>query len=55
MAENGEGGSSTGIVAIVAIFVLIVLGALFVFRNRIFNSGGSKTTIDVKVGAPANK
>jgi hypothetical protein len=51
MADNG-GGSSTAVVAIVAIFVLIVLGALFVFRSRLFPGGGT-TKVDVNVSAPA--
>jgi hypothetical protein len=49
MADNGDGGSSAGIVAIVAIFVLVVLGFLFVFRGRLFHGGGG-TRIDVNVG-----
>ena len=52
MADNGDGGSSTGIVAIVAIFVLIVLGALFVFRGRIFRGGGTNK-VDVNITAPS--
>jgi hypothetical protein len=51
MADN-EGGGSAGVVAIVAIFVLVILAMLFVFRGRIFN-GGSKTEINVNVSAPS--
>ena len=50
MADNGDGGSSAGIVAIVAIFVLVVLGFLFVFRGRLFHGGGGTQRIDVNVG-----
>ena len=50
MADNGNGGSSAGIVAIVAIFVLVVLGFLFVFRGRLFHGGGGTQRIDVNVG-----
>lgn len=53
MADNGDGGSSTGVVAIVAIFVLIILGALFVFRGRLFKGAGGNTKVDVNVTAPA--
>jgi hypothetical protein len=54
MSDNGEGAGSAGVVAIVAIFVLVILVMLYVFRGKIFG-GGSKTTIDVNVSAPANK
>ena len=52
MAENGDGGSSTGIVAILAIFVIIVLVLLFVYRNRIFGGGGTQK-IDINVQTPS--
>jgi len=52
MADSGDGGSSTGVVAIVAIFELIILALLFVFRGRIFQRGGT-TKVDVNISAPA--
>jgi hypothetical protein len=51
MAEEGGGGGSTGIVAIVAIFLLVVLGFLFVFRDKLFNRGGTQK-IDVDISVP---
>ncbi|MDQ3472516.1 MAG: hypothetical protein M3447_02140 [Acidobacteriota bacterium] len=48
MGDNGSG--STGVVAILVIFVIIVVAALFVFGGRIF-SGDKK--IDVNVSAPS--
>ena len=48
MGDNGSG--STGVVAILVIFVIIVVAALFVFGGRIF-SGDKK--INVNVSAPA--
>lgn len=48
MGDNGSG--STGVVAVLVIFVIIVVAALFVFGGRIF-SGDKK--IDVNVSAPA--
>ena len=48
MGDNGSG--STGVVAILVIFVIIVVAALFVFGGRIF-SGNKK--VDVNVSAPA--
>jgi hypothetical protein len=48
MGDNGSG--STGVVAILVIFVIIVVAALFVFGGRIF-SGDKK--VDVNVSAPS--
>ena len=48
MGDNGSG--STGVVAILVIFVIIVVAALFVFGGRIF-SGDKK--VDVNISAPA--
>lgn len=49
MAEN-SGAGTTGIVAVLVIFVIIVLAALFVFGGRMFN--GNKK-IDVNIQTPA--
>ena len=49
MAENGS-GSSAGIVAIVVIFVILVLAALFMFGGRLF---GGKKEVDVNITAPS--
>lgn len=50
MAED-NGGSSTGVVAIVAIFLLVILGFLFVYRDKLFNRG-STHKIDVNITTP---
>ncbi len=52
MADNSDGGGSAGVVAIVAIFVLVILGTLFVFRGRLLGGGGTQK-IDVNVSAPS--
>ena len=49
MGDDG-GSSSAGVVAVLVIFVILIVGALFVFGGRLF--GGNKQ-IDVNVGAPA--
>jgi hypothetical protein len=49
MADNGSG--STGVVAVLVIFVIIVVAALFVFGGRWF-SGDKK--VDVNISAPSN-
>lgn len=49
MADN-EGSGSTGVVAILVIFVIIVVVGLFVFGGRLFN--GNKR-IDVNIQTPA--
>ena len=48
MADNSS--SSTGVVAVLVIFVIIVLAALFVFGGRIFS--GNKR-IDVNIQTPS--
>ena len=51
MADNGSSSAaSTGIVAVLVIFVILVVGALFVFGGRWF--GGNKR-IDVNIGSPS--
>jgi hypothetical protein len=50
MADNNEGGGSTGVVAVLVIFVIIVLAGLVVFSGRIFNSSKK---IDVNISTPA--
>jgi hypothetical protein len=49
MADNG---SNTGIVALVAIFVLVVLVGFFGARSGMFTEGGSKKDVDIKVEVP---
>ena len=49
MADNSS-AASTGIVAVLVIFVILVVAALFVFGGRMF--GGNKQ-IDVNIGTPA--
>lgn len=49
---DGEGGGNAGVVAIVAIFVLVILIGLFMFRGRIFGGGGTQK-IDVNIQTPS--
>ena len=50
MADNGSSTASAGIVAVLVIFVILVVGALFVFGGRWFT--GNKR-VDVNIGTPA--
>jgi hypothetical protein len=50
MAENGDGGSSTGIVAVLVIFLIVVILAFLAWRGGLF--GGRKTQINVNVAVP---
>lgn len=50
MGDDSSSTASTGIVAVLVIFVILVVGALFVFGGRWF-SGNKK--IDVNIGTPA--
>ena len=52
MAET-EGGGSTGVVAVLAIFVIIILAALFMFGGRLF--GGGTRKVDINITTPAAK
>jgi hypothetical protein len=45
-----EGGSNTGIVAVLVIFVIVVLVAVLAWRGGLF--GGRSTKINVNVTAP---
>ena len=48
MAESRSG--STGVVAVLVIFVILIVAALFVFGGRLFN--GNKR-VDVNIQTPA--
>jgi hypothetical protein len=50
MSENGDGGSSTGIVAVLVIFLIVVILAFLAWRGGLF--GGRKTQINVNVAVP---
>ena len=50
MADNGSSTASTGIIAVLVIFVILVIGALFVFGGRWL--GGNKR-VDVNIGTPS--
>ena len=50
MAENGSGGSSTGVVAVLVIFLIVVILAFLAWRGGLF--GGRKTQINVNVAVP---
>jgi hypothetical protein len=50
MADNGSSAASTGVVAILVIFVILIVAALFVFGGRFL--GGNKK-VDVNISAPS--
>ena len=50
MADNGSSTASTGIIAVLVIFVILVVAALFVFGGRFL--GGNKK-VDVNISAPS--
>lgn len=49
-----DSGNNTGIVALVAIFVLVVLVGFFGVRSGMFDEGGVSTTkkVDVDIDVP---
>ncbi len=50
MADDGEGGSSTGVVAVLVIFIIVVVLAILAWRGGLF--GGRTTKINVNVAVP---
>lgn len=48
MADNGSG--STGVLAVLVIFIIIVVGALLIFGGRWFSSN---KRIDVNIQTPS--
>lgn len=50
MADNGNGGSSTGVVAVLVIFVIVIVAAFLAWRGGLF--GGRKTQININVAVP---
>lgn len=51
MAE-GDGGGSTGVVAILAIFVIVVLLALFFLGPKLLWGGRGGANVNINVTAP---
>ena len=49
MAESGS-GTSAGLVAVLVIFVILILAALFMFGGRLF---GEQKGVDVNISAPS--
>ena len=53
---TGDGGGNGALVAIIAVVLLIALGAFLYFGTNVFRgSGGSDINADVKVTTPAAK
>ncbi|MDT7688270.1 MAG: hypothetical protein QOJ70_2360 [Acidobacteriota bacterium] len=50
MADS-DSSSNTGVVAILVIFLIVVIAALFAWRSGVF--GGKSTKVDVNVSAPS--
>lgn len=50
MADNGDGGSSTGVVAVLVIFLIVVILGFLAWRGGLF--GGRKTQVNINVTTP---
>ena len=48
-----DSGNTTGPVAIVVIFVVVVIGGFFAYRSGMLGDGERDVNIDVKTSAPA--
>lgn len=47
-----DSDTSTGIVAVLVIFVVIVVGGLFAYRSGMLDEGGGRNDVDVQIEAP---
>ena len=52
---TGDGGGNGAMVAIIAVVLLIALGAFLYFGTNVFRSGSSDIKADVKVEGPAKQ
>jgi len=50
MGDNGNGGTSAGVVAVLVIFIVVVVAAFLAYRGGLF--GGKKTQVDINVTTP---
>lgn len=46
-----EGGSNTGVVAVLVIFLVVVIGGFFAWKSGMFG-GKEDTKIDIELNAP---
>ena len=51
MGDNSNGGSgSTGVVAVLVIFVIVLVAGFLAYRGGLF--GGKKTQVDINITTP---
>lgn len=51
--SDDKGGNSTGVVAVLVIFLVVALGVgVFAFRGRIFGGGDATKKVDVTITEP---
>ena len=51
MGDNGDGGgSSTGVVAVLVIFIILVVGVFLAYRGGLF--GAKQNKVDINVTTP---
>jgi hypothetical protein len=55
IVTNGDGGGSGALVAVIALLLIVALGAFLYFGTNVFRGGGGDTDIkaNVKVETPA--
>ena len=52
MADGESSSSSTGIVAIIAIMLMLLIAGFLAFRAGIFGGGSDKKSLDINVNTP---
>ena len=53
MADDGDGGSSTGIVAVLVIFIIVIVLAFVAWRAGMFRGRTTKINVNVSVPQPS--
>jgi hypothetical protein len=54
MAESERGSGSTGVVAVFAIVMMVVIAAVIAWRAGVFGGGGEKKSLDINVNTPSS-
>ncbi|HUP92663.1 MAG TPA: hypothetical protein VM074_10485 [Solimonas sp.] len=53
MAESSSGSGNTGVVAVLAIFIIVVVAAFFAWQGGMFG-GGHDTKVNVELKQPGS-
>ena len=54
MADSERGSGSTGVVAIFAIVMIVLVAGLIAWRAGVFGGGSEKKSLDINVNTPSS-